>query len=118
MTSPSPLAAVTPRSVLLVVEDATLAEILGEALEDAGHHTRLVEGADGVAAALAAGRFDAAIVDLDTRARTGINLLVTLRETAPAMTVIVLLPCGGLPRAAPDCPITSRSRSRPASERC
>lgn len=86
------------------MEDATLAEILSEALADAGHTTRLVEGEHGIAAALAAARWDAAIVDLDTRARDGERLLVQVRALAPSTVVIALLPCGGLAPGHGDVP--------------
>lgn len=106
MTSPSPkpAAAVVSRRVLIVVDDAALAEMLGDVLGEAGHVAVLASDGDGVEAALAAGRFDAAIVDLDTRARNGVQLLVRLRELAPATTAIALLPCGGLPTGAAGLP--------------
>jgi DNA-binding response OmpR family regulator len=94
------LVATVPRRVLLVVEDATLADLLGEALADAGHSSRVADDEDAVAAALARGGYDAAIVDLDTRARNGIRLLARVRAITPATTVIALLPCGGLPAGA------------------
>jgi two-component system, NtrC family, nitrogen regulation response regulator GlnG len=95
----NPLGDGRPRRVLLVVEDATLAELLVEALEDAGHAAAAADGLATVRAALDRATFDAAIVDLDTRAREGAEVVRLVRERAPATTVIALLPCGGLPQA-------------------
>jgi DNA-binding response OmpR family regulator len=84
------------RSVLLVIEDRALSDVLAEALVDAGHAAEQVEDAAAALAVIAALRFDAAIVDLDTRARDGAHLIARLRVEQPTMTVIALLPCGGL----------------------
>ncbi len=94
-----PLADGQPRRVLLVVDDATLAELLLEALVDAGHTAAVVQGVAETRAALERRRFDAAIVDLDTRARDGAEVVAFIRERSPATTVIALLPCGGMPAA-------------------
>ena len=89
------------RRVLVVVEDGALAELLLDALMDAGHAGELLaEGAD-LRAAIGVGQFDAVIIDLDTRARTGPELVALVREAAPRTTVIALLPCGGLPSNHP-----------------
>lgn len=74
--------------------------MLAEALVDAGHEATQVDDAASAQQALATQFFDAAIVDLDTRARQGGSLIAHLRATEPALTIIALLPCGGL--AAPD----------------
>ena len=90
----------TARAVLVVVEDRALSDVIAEALAEAGH---IVEQADDAAAAesaVTALRFDAAIVDLDTRARQGASLVAHFRATQPQLTVIALLPCGGLPASA------------------
>jgi DNA-binding NtrC family response regulator len=89
------------RDVLLVIEDGALSELLYEALVGAGHRATPVEEAAAAAAALAAQPFDAAIVDLDTRARDGLKLIAHLRAEHPRVTIIALLPCGGL-RGAPE----------------
>jgi DNA-binding response OmpR family regulator len=85
------------RRILLVVEDPTLAELLAEALADAGHRSAAVEDFAQLDAAMSAGSYDVAIVDLDTRARNGEAAILRLRAAAPAIRVIALLPCGGLP---------------------
>ena len=90
------------RTVLLVLEDRALSDVLAEALVEAGHAAIQVEDAVAAERAVAAQPFDAAIVDLDTRARDGVHLIARLRLERPALTVIALLPCGGLPaRGAP-----------------
>jgi DNA-binding NtrC family response regulator len=94
ITHPSPDA--ESRRVLLIVEDASLSDLLAEALVDAGHKTLQVETAAAAEAALLAQPFDALIVDLDTRARDGVDLVSRARRTCPSLTVIALLPCGGL----------------------
>ncbi len=71
-----------------------------EALTDAGHTGELASG-ENLPALLLERRFDAAIVDLDTRARDGAAIVELLRRCSPDTTVVALLPCGGLPRAEP-----------------
>jgi DNA-binding NtrC family response regulator len=82
------------RHVVVIVEDAQLAELLLDALHDAGHTGEVATAGD--LAALER-NFDAAIVDLDTRARNGSSTVALLRQGWPRVTVIALLPCGGLP---------------------
>jgi DNA-binding NtrC family response regulator len=84
------------RRVLLVLEDAALSDLLSEALIDAGHVAVQADGAAAAEAVLRAQPFDAVIVDLDTRARDGLALVTRARTFAPTVTVIALLPCGGL----------------------
>jgi len=88
------------RTVLLVIEDRALSDVLSEALVDAGHVATQVDDVPSARAALSGHSFDAAIVDLDTRARDGVALIARLRIEHPATTVIALLPCGGLPDGA------------------
>ncbi|HEX8951934.1 MAG TPA: response regulator [Polyangia bacterium] len=85
------------RIVLLVIEDRALSDVLAEALVEAGHRVTQVEDAAAALRAVAGDAFDAALVDLDTRARDGSHLLARLRVERPALTLIALLPCGGLP---------------------
>jgi DNA-binding NtrC family response regulator len=86
--------------VLVVVDDMPLAELLIEALEDAGH-TAVLAATDGLRDE---DSFRAAIVDLDTRDRRAWQVARRLRERAPSIKVIVLLPCGGLPPPADQVP--------------
>ncbi|MGZ3427219.1 MAG: hypothetical protein ACXVCV_11255 [Polyangia bacterium] len=83
--------------MLLVVEDRALSDVLAEALVEAGHAATQADDATAAQSAVAGQRFDAAIVDLDTRAREGASLIARLRVEQPTLTVIALLPCGGLP---------------------
>jgi DNA-binding NtrC family response regulator len=92
------------RRVLIVVEDVALAELLFELLRDAGHEAALAEGQEGLGQALDREAFDAVIVDLDTRSRSGPELVEAIRARAPATTVIALLPCGGLAPGHPKIP--------------
>jgi CheY-like chemotaxis protein len=97
------LGAADARRVLVFVEDDALAELLDEALTTAGHDARLAltHDADRL---VADGGFDVAIVDLDTRARDGARLAARLRRAEPRITVVALLPCGGLPPSAAPVP--------------
>jgi DNA-binding NtrC family response regulator len=90
----------TARSVLLVIEERALSDVLAEALVEAGHVATQVEDAASALRAVGEQRFDTVIVDMDTRARDGGNLIAHLRSHHPALTVIALLPCGGLPASA------------------
>jgi DNA-binding NtrC family response regulator len=91
---------VSHRHVLILVEDPQLADLLLDALTDAGHTGELAT-AESLPALLLEQRFDAAIVDLDTRARDGATIVELLRRASPETTVVALLPCGGLPQAVP-----------------
>jgi DNA-binding NtrC family response regulator len=96
MALPSTRTQGTWRTVLLVIEDRALSDVLAEALVEAGHSAVQVEDVPSAHEAVGQQRFDAAIVDLDTRARDGGSLIAHLRARHPQLTVIALLPCGGL----------------------
>jgi DNA-binding NtrC family response regulator len=85
--------------VLVLVEDGALTELLLDALADAGYRGEVAAGPAEAETALGRTAFHAAIVDLDTRARQGAELVRLVRRTAPSTVVIALLPCGGLPEA-------------------
>lgn len=102
------------RNVLLVIEDGALSDVLCEALTDAGHVATQVDGAAAAQGALAVQPFDAAIVDLDTRARDGVHLIAHLRAERPALTILALLPCGGLPAVAGPPPAYHFALEKPA----
>ncbi len=82
------------RCVLLVVEDASLAELLAEAILEAGHIVQLALPGEVLDGGTRCDLFQAAIVDLDTWDRQGMRVIEHLRHHAPTMTVIALLPCG------------------------
>ena len=95
MALASPLGA-SWRRVLVVIEDRALSDLLAEALVEAGHTVTQVDDAAAAERVTMDQAFDAALVDLDTRARDGGRLIAHLRTSHPALTVIALLPCGGL----------------------
>jgi DNA-binding response OmpR family regulator len=86
----------TGRRVLVVVDDPAMAELLAEALGEAGHQVETVDGLLAARSAVDRAAFDAALVDLDTRARNGAEIVALIRCQAPAATVIAFTPCGGL----------------------
>ena len=85
--------------VLVLVEDVTFGEVLCDALRAAGHDPFLIfdDTSDGrTLAALPLPAFDAALVDLDTRAhRRGDCWVALVRRHASTVRVVALLPCGG-----------------------
>src|SRR5262249_35282949 len=85
----------TASAVLLVIEDDGLAELLADALTEAGHAVEIADGLNRLTAALARRAFAAAIVDFDIRTRNAPVLVAQVRRSAPATKVIALLPCGG-----------------------
>jgi DNA-binding NtrC family response regulator len=91
---------VPAHDVLVLVEDNALTDLLLDALGRAGHRGQVAAtGPREAEAALGRAAFHAAIVDLDTRARNGAELVRIVRRRSPSTVVIALLPCGGLPRA-------------------
>ena len=82
--------------VRVVVEDAGLAELLADALDDAGHASVVAEDLTALELAVATDRFDSAILDLDARSLDGADIARRLHERLPALELIVLLPCGGV----------------------
>ncbi|HEY1586946.1 MAG TPA: response regulator [Polyangia bacterium] len=100
MALPSTLIEGRWRTVLLVIEDRALSDVLTEALVEAGHVAVQAEDVPSAHQAVGKQRFDVVIVDLDTRARDGGSLIAHLRAHHPELTVIALLPCGGLATSA------------------
>jgi DNA-binding response OmpR family regulator len=112
---PSAPSAPRPRRVLIVLDDALMAELLVEALVDGGHHAHVAADEAALAAALATGRYDAAIVDLDPHARDGWQPVAALQQTSPAPLVIALLPCGAGDTSAPGCQVALEKPARLAA---
>jgi len=84
------------RRVLLVVEDDALGELLDELLREAGHDVARVT--ELTTLERAAGRFDAVVVDLDTRTAAAPALVERARRAGGgAARLVAILPCGGLP---------------------
>ena len=91
----NPLLDSPPRCVLVVVDDQTLAELLAEALLDAGHVPQMAENNEVLDGEVDCALFSAAIVDLDSRSNGGSTVVARIRRDAPSTTIIALLPCGG-----------------------
>jgi DNA-binding response OmpR family regulator len=85
----------TTLHVLVLVEDPALGELLFDLLAGAGHRVEVLELTHEVTAVDGA-RFDAIVVDLDTRARHEGRLLRELRRTSPRSRIVALLRCGAL----------------------
>ncbi|MEO6953172.1 MAG: hypothetical protein ABI321_15330 [Polyangia bacterium] len=85
-----------PKRVLILVDDAVLAELLAEALLEVGHLAEVARVAEVVNGSLACTSFDVVIVDLDTWSRREVQAVEKLRRDTPTTTVIALLPCGGI----------------------
>ena len=78
------------RSVLLVDDDERFATTLARALERRGWQTRIALDAATARDVAAQAPPDAAIVDLRIGETSGLELLPSLRKTAPRMRLIVL----------------------------
>jgi signal transduction histidine kinase len=85
--------------VLVVDDDAALAENLAEILQTAGHSVRTV-GSCAEANAAAKDRVDVALVDLKLPDGEGTSLVASLREVNPECEVILLTGFGTLQSAA------------------
>lgn len=81
--------------VLVLVEDPTLGELLFDALDGAGHRAE-VHDLTSELALPDCSRFDAIVVDLDTRAQQGGRLLREIRRVTPQPRLVALLRCGAL----------------------
>ncbi len=90
--------------VLVFVEDGALAELLLDALADAGHGCDHASAQDQLLTLLNLGIFDSAIIDLDSRTVEARRAIATLRAHSPSTKIVLLLPCGGLPPHAEDIP--------------
>lgn len=84
------------RHVLLLVEDDAMADLLVDALLEAGHQVQLGTPLELVRGEIDCDSFHVAIVDLDSWERHGSIAIARLREAAAQITIIALLPCGGL----------------------
>ncbi len=89
------------RQVLVVVEGRAFGDVLRDALTDAGHRGEILAEREDLRLVLRRKRYHVTIVDVDTRARNGSELIAAIREVSPGTMVIALLPCGGLPSNYP-----------------
>ncbi len=76
--------------VLAIEDDRTVGLVLEHVLETAGHEVRLARGVADGRGALAEGRYDAILLDLNLPDGSGLDLLREIREEAPSTPVLVL----------------------------
>ena len=95
LPTPEPAARKAPRGgegrrVLVVEDDATVAEVVCGLLESLGYEARHAPHALAALSALADARFEIAFVDLDLPGMDGLELARLLRVQAPAMLLLAL----------------------------
>ena len=76
--------------ILIVEDDADIASLLRRGLAAAGYEAEWAETGEATAEALAAGPFDAAIIDMMLGAESGAELLADLRARGHRMPAIML----------------------------
>ncbi len=76
--------------VLLVEDDPDHADLIGGALEDAGHRVAHAPGGDAARRALAEETPDLALLDYSLGSETGFDVLAVLREALPELPVVLL----------------------------
>jgi DNA-binding response OmpR family regulator len=87
---PAAASAISPCHVLLVEDEADLAEAMQAALEDAGLRVTVMASGEQAHAAYVEQRPDCVILDLILPGRSGFDICQTIKRTDPAATVIVL----------------------------
>ena len=87
-------------SLLIVDDDATVRESLGEALSEAGYGVRTAEDAARALAALAARVPDVVLTDVRMPGLDGLELLRVLRERSPGVQVILMTAYDDMPTVA------------------
>jgi DNA-binding NtrC family response regulator len=80
---------------------------------EGGRQGTLTSSAEEARAALARRRYRAAIVDLDRRPRDGMEIVRTIRQLAPEVTVIAILPVGGVDVSVTPSPSYHLSLEKP-----
>jgi DNA-binding response OmpR family regulator len=81
--------------VLVIADDPALIDLLVEALAQAGHLVISAEAEEAILEAIALGRVDAVVVDLDDHRREGAAWARLVRRVSPGSRLVALLPCGG-----------------------
>jgi DNA-binding NtrC family response regulator len=76
--------------VLVVDDDASVAQVVRFLLEEEGHDTAVVADFAGAKRAFAAGQFDLVVTDLKLPDGTGLDALKTVKETSPDVPVILI----------------------------
>lgn len=78
-------------SILAIEDDRTVGLVLEHILETAGHEVRLARGVSEGRGALAEGRYDLVILDLNLPDGSGLDLLRSIREEVGEGTPVVVL---------------------------
>jgi len=81
---------VAPLSVLLVEDDATIAEVVAGLLQARGHTVRAVPHGLAALTEAAVGRFDIALLDLDLPGMDGLSLAAQLRSQGMALPLLAV----------------------------
>jgi len=89
-----------PGALLIVDDDATVRESLGEALSEAGYDVRTAEDAARALAALATRAPDVVLTDVRMPGLDGLELLRLLRERSPGVQVILMTAYDDMPTVA------------------
>jgi CheY-like chemotaxis protein len=86
-----PLASDQPRRILVVDDEESIRRYVDRALSGAGYRTTIaIDGADAIAAAARAGRFDLLLTDVAMPEMTGAELARRLRRDDPDLKVLYL----------------------------
>ena len=89
-----------PGSLLIVDDDATIRESLGDALSEAGYDVRTAEDVAHALAALSAEPPDVVLSDVRMPGLDGLELLRLLRERSPGVQVILMTAYDDMPTVA------------------
>jgi DNA-binding response OmpR family regulator len=87
--------AVPARSVLIVDDEPTIAEVVGRYLERAGYRTRIAGDGDAALAAAAAERPDLVVLDVMLPGLDGLRVMSRLRDQDAAPIGVILLTARG-----------------------
>ena len=79
-----------PWRVLVVDDEAAVREMLQDVLAAAGHGVAAAADAEAAVAQLAAGRYDAVLIDLGLAALSGVDLARAVRDRDPHLAVIMI----------------------------
>lgn len=82
--------AVSGSRVLVAEDDAPLAQLVRQQLQAKSHAVSVVHDGEAARQAIAEGRFDLVILDLNLPKLDGITLLQQIRPTQPRLPVLVL----------------------------
>jgi two-component system response regulator ResD len=83
------------RSVLIVDDEPTIAEVIARYLERAGYETRIATDGQSALAAAAAARPDLVVLDIMLPGLDGLRVMGRLRDQDPAPIGVILLTARG-----------------------